>query len=69
MDHDLLDGLHNCSQELAMMQGSGEREWWYYKMNEVPDKLMRSFIGNAYLGSTSRPTVVRCNGVKNLERY
>ena len=69
MDHDLLDGLPNCSQELAMMQGIGEQEWWYYKMNEVPDKLMRSFIGNAYLGSTSRPTVVRCNGVKNLERY
>ena len=37
------------------MQGVGDREWHYYRMADVPDKLMRSFVGNACLGSKTKP--------------
>ena len=36
-------------QELACLQGVSSFEWHKYNMSEVPDTLMRGFIGNASL--------------------
>lgn len=32
-----------------MMQGFGRSDWLHYKMDETPDALMQSFLGNAFL--------------------
>lgn len=41
--------LGSAPQELAKLQGIGGTEWSHYDMHLAPDKVMRSFIGNAYL--------------------
>lgn len=54
----LVDNHRAVLQEMAMLQGCGTHTWKKYNMQNVPNRLMRDFIGNGYRGNISAGVIV-----------